>query len=107
MVCPCQILYNDNYMKKQIFIAVLIIVILGGLSALAVHKYQTRPVVHTETLSQAQAERDAALKQVALHDAVNKANESSLNQTNTDLKTKLASVCASLKTTRVTNLACQ
>lgn len=94
-------------MKKHILVAVLVIVVLGGLTALAVHKYQTGPVVRTETVAQAQSERDKAVKQLVIVKAVDRANEDSLNQTNTDLKSKLASVCASLKTVRVTNVACQ
>lgn len=93
--------------KKAVFITVLVLVVLGGLTALAVHKYQTRPVVHTETLSQAQGERDAAVKKLVIHDAVNKANEDSLNQQIQTLQTQKASVCASLKLTKVTNAVCQ
>lgn len=92
--------------KKLLFITVLVLVVLGGLTALAVHKYQTRPVVHTETLAQAQHERDAAVKQLVIHDAVNKANEDSLNQTKTDLTAKLSAVCTQLKTLRAVNVAC-
>lgn len=93
--------------KQQILITLLIVLILAGLTALAVNKYQHRPVVHTETLSQAQAERDAAVKKLVVVQAVDKANEDSLNQTKADLEAKLTSVCNSLKLTKVTNPACK
>lgn len=90
---------------KQIFLTLLLIVIVGGLSALAVHKYENRH--QGLSVAQAVAQRDQANAITKQHDSANAQSEAVLSAQNSATQAKLTTACAALKTVKVVSPVCQ
>lgn len=93
--------------KHNILVGSLITVVVVALVGFAAYEYQTnRKPAPQPSYSQLKAERDTAVKAVAIHDSVNQRTEADLTKQVTDAKTKLVAVCAQLRTLKAVNPAC-
>jgi uncharacterized protein YpuA (DUF1002 family) len=92
-------------MKKQYTIVIVLILVVAGLSFVALTKYEHQP--KNITLNQAISQRDTALQDLQVHDQINKFN---LDNANSQVKTLTAqntTLCAQIKAAKLAQPICK
>lgn len=94
--------------KKQIALLVLLVAACVGVAWAVVYKYDHRAKVPQGiTIQQALNERQDALKTLALHDGVNKANLDTANTKINQQQSTIGTLCAQIKAAKLVQPLCQ
>ncbi len=93
-------------MKKYILIG-LSVALLGAMLAVAIYKYDSRPVSHgPETLQQAVQARRAAQQTLREHDAVNAVTLTHANMQIMELSNQKVVLCNQIKAAKLSQALC-
>lgn len=95
-------------MRKHIILLGVVLLVVAGLAALAINKYEHSP--HKPTLIQAEAQKEQALIAVSAEKSINNNDNTkiaNLEASNSTLTSNNAKLCTQIKAARLVQPICQ